>query len=186
MFHYGEQQRGNTLSSAATASWVADLTSSPLTDSIWSPCISRPSVSTKPPFTISDTNTPVSFLIGKVGRQRHVSGQRSSLLADLNRSPDYVFQHVIVDTLFIQQLFTFQMSGSHLLRNQLQTPRTMGHLTAEYPSSLTIVWFWSYILCNLWKHNLQEETYLKPFFLLFKSLLWILHIWGANLHVDKD
>lgn len=58
-----------TLSRAATASWVPDLTSSPLTDRIWSPCISLPSASTKPPFTISDTNTPVSFLVRTQGRR---------------------------------------------------------------------------------------------------------------------
>jgi len=70
MFYYSQQGRC-TFSSAATASWVADLTSSPLTDRIWSPCVSRPSVSTKPPLTISDTNTPVSFLVGKSERKRH-------------------------------------------------------------------------------------------------------------------
>lgn len=73
-----------TLSSAAVASWVADLTSSPLTDRIWSPCISRPSVSAKPPLTISDTNTPVSFLTGTQTWRRDDFRvmQFSSLLAD--------------------------------------------------------------------------------------------------------
>lgn len=52
----------STLSRAATASWVALRTSSPFTIKIWSPCISLPSASAMPPLTISDTNTPVSFL----------------------------------------------------------------------------------------------------------------------------
>lgn len=51
------------------ASWVADLTSSPFTDRIWSPCVSRPSASAGPPFTMSETKTPVSFL--EAGRRRH-------------------------------------------------------------------------------------------------------------------
>lgn len=51
------------------ASWVADLTSSPFTDRIWSPWVSRPSASAGPPRTMSETKTPVSFL--KAGGRSH-------------------------------------------------------------------------------------------------------------------
>lgn len=51
-----------TFNKAATASWLAFRTSSPFTINIWSPCISLPSRSAMPPLTMSDTNTPVSFL----------------------------------------------------------------------------------------------------------------------------
>lgn len=52
------------------ASWVADRTSSPFTDRIWSPCVKRPSASAGPPRTMSETKTPVSFLeAGRRSRQ---------------------------------------------------------------------------------------------------------------------
>lgn len=92
-----------TLSSAATASWVADLTSSALTDRIWSPCISLPSASTKPPLTISDTNTPVSFLVGKEGRRRHDSETtRLSTLVLPRWRVGSVLEPVVGDALSIQ------------------------------------------------------------------------------------
>lgn len=52
----------HTFKMAAAASWEACLVSSPLTDRIWSPCISRPSSSAALPLTTSDMNTPLPLL----------------------------------------------------------------------------------------------------------------------------
>ncbi|XP_037553698.1 inaD-like protein [Nematolebias whitei] len=53
---------GLTFRMAATASWEACFASSPFTDRIWSPCISRPSSSAAPPLTTSEMNTPLPVL----------------------------------------------------------------------------------------------------------------------------